>query len=42
VTAVEFQKDPWNRRQDTVEKVLCSSSKVPYFIDRSQRNFYQL
>jgi len=26
--SMEFQKDPWDRRRDTVEKVMCSSSKV--------------
>jgi hypothetical protein len=36
VIDVEFQKDPWNRRQDAMEKVLCSSSKVPFVIDQSQ------
>jgi len=28
--------------QDTVEKVLCSSSRVPYIIDWSHPNLYQL
>jgi hypothetical protein len=30
---MEFQRDSWNGRRDTVEKVLCSSSKVPFVID---------
>jgi len=42
MTGVEFQKDPWNARRSTVKKVLCSSSKVPFVIDRSQPKLYQL
>jgi len=37
-----FQKDLSNRMQDTVEKVLCSSSKVPYIIDWLHPNVYHL
>jgi hypothetical protein len=32
VRSMEFQKDLCNRMWDTVEKVLCSSSKVPYIL----------
>jgi hypothetical protein len=34
--------DRLNRKRDAAKKVLCSSSKVHFFIDRSQQNLYQL
>jgi hypothetical protein len=33
-------ENPWNRRHDTGEKVLCSLSKVPFVIDQLQPNLY--
>jgi hypothetical protein len=41
VTYLQVQRDPLNRRQDAAKKVLCSRSKVPFFIDRSRPNLYQ-
>jgi len=37
---LEFHKDPRNRKRDTVEKDLFSSSKVLFIIDWSQPKFY--
>jgi hypothetical protein len=39
---LQFQWVPLNRRCDAAKKVLCTSSNVPFFIDRSQPNLYQL
>ena len=35
----EFQENPLNGRNDTAEKVLCTSSKVPFIIDQSWPTF---
>ena len=39
---MEFEKYPLNGMQDTAKKVLCSSRKVPFVIDRSPPNLFQL
>ena len=36
---VEFRKDSWNRRWDTVEKGLCPSSKVPSLLTDHIQNY---
>jgi len=39
---MEFQENPLNGRRDTAEKVLCSSSEVPFIIDQTQPTFQVL
>jgi hypothetical protein len=40
-TGLQFQIDPLNRRRDAARNVICTSSKVPFVIDRSQPNLLQ-
>ena len=42
VLDMEFQEDPLNGRRDTAEKVLCSSCKVPFILERSRPNLHVL
>jgi len=42
VTDTEFQGNPLNARRDTAEKVLSSSSIVPFIIEWSRPNWQVL
>lgn len=39
---MEFHENPMSGRRDRAKEVFCSSSPVPFIIDRSQSNLQQL